>query len=82
MEMSFYKRSRDMVDLESTSSTHAIGIALKYAVGFIMLAIQLTGMFVLHVAVGAFDLVKEAVKKEKVTVDETPEDLYNYKIDK
>ena len=80
--MSFYKRSRDMVDAESTSSTHAIGIALKYAVGFAMLAIQLTGMFVLHVAVGVYDFAKEKLQERKETVDEDPENLYNYKIDK
>ena len=80
--MSFYKRSRDMVDAESTSSTHAIGIALKYAVGFVMLAIQLTGMFILHVAIGAYDIVKEKLKDRKESVDEDPENLYNYKIDK
>ena len=78
--MSFYKRSRDMVDLESTSSTHAIGIALKYAVGFAMLAIQLTGMFILHVAVGAYDFVLSKIEeRNNKSVDDEDKDMYNYK---
>ena len=82
MEMSFYKRSRNIVDAESTSATHAIGVAVKYMIGFAMLAIQLVVMFGIHVAVGAFDFVKDKVTSDKVTVDDDPENLYNYKIDK
>jgi hypothetical protein len=80
--MTFYKRSKDMVDSESTSSTQAIGVAVKYAIGFTMLAIQLIVMFAIHVVVGVFAFIKDLVVKDKVTVDESPEDLYNYKIDK
>ena len=67
-----------MVDAESTSATHAIGVAVKYMIGFAMLTIQLVVMFGIHVVVGAFDFVKDKVTSNKETVDETPEDLYNY----
>ena len=80
--MSYFRRYKEMVDSESTSQTHAIGLAFKFAIGFTMLAIQLVFMFALNVIVGAYDLVKDLVFKDKVTVDENPEDLYNYKIDK
>jgi predicted transport protein len=80
--MSYFKRYKDMVDSESTSQSQAIYIAFKYAIGFTMLAVQLIAMFVLHVAVGAYGLLKEKLKNRKETVDEDPENLYNYKIDK
>ena len=77
--MTFFEKSKSMLE-ESDTVGGKVALAIAYTIGFAGLAVWFAAMAVVTLIGELLARIPKSLEKKEV--DEDPENLYNYKIDK